>query len=119
MVKSKQTSFLEVATKPVTETLEVAGFKVEVRGLSIEKLETLRKNKDGKSRDPLDVTIDLIVECCFDASSGQPLISPDQKESIKKLNPQIWRTLNDAIARVNGFVSGNSKATDTEDSSSE
>lgn len=119
MGKLERLGFLDAATKPVTETLELAGFTVEVRGLSIGELERFRRTVDGKPRDPMDVTTDLILECCFDAISNTPLIPESERERIVKLNPKIWKELSEAIARVNGFVSGNSKATDTEDSSSD
>lgn len=119
MAKLEQLGFLDAATKPVTELLQVAGFQVEVRGLTIGELEKFRKPVDGKMRDPLEITVDLIIACCYDPISNSPLIPADDRDRVTKINPQIWKQLNEAIARVNGFVSGNLKATDIEDSSSD
>jgi len=116
----KKNDFLDVICQPVKETINVSGIDVEVRGLAIGELEALRKpDASGKQREPLDITMDLIADCCFNPKTGEPLIPQERKSEIKNMNPQTFKLLNEAISRVNGFARGNSKATDTEDSSSD
>jgi hypothetical protein len=119
MAKKVIDDFLSAASTPVTEVIELAGFRVEVRGLTIGELEQARKPLVDKQKDPLEITADLIADCCYNADTGESLIPEDRRSEILKMNPQMFKKLNEAISRVNGFSAGNSKATDTEDSSSE
>jgi hypothetical protein len=106
--------FLKAAKQVAVEHIEVAGTKVEVRGLSMKELASLSK---GKDKDPEGLTADLIVACCF--HNGKPLIPEDRKAELGDISPSAFKALSEAVARVNGFVSGNSSATDGEDSSSD
>lgn len=99
--------FLKAAKQVETETVVVAGTKIEVRGLSIKELSKLTK---GKEKDPEEVTADLIVACCY--QNGKPLIPEERKGELGDISPTAFKTLSEAVARVNGFVSGNSNATD-------
>jgi len=104
--------FLKAAKQVETETVEVAGTKIEVRGLSIKELSKLSK---GKDKDPEGLTTDLIVACCY--HNGKPLIPEERKGELGDISPAAFKTPSEAVARVNGFVSGNSNATDGGDSS--
>jgi hypothetical protein len=107
--------FLKAAKQTQSEVIDVAGTKVTVKGLSIRELSRISK---GKEKDTEGLTLDLIVACCFDAK-GNPLIPEGRKEELREIAPVPFRDLSEAVARVNGFVSGNSDATDGEDSSSD
>jgi hypothetical protein len=107
--------FLKAAKQVATETIEVAGTKVEVRGLTTRELARIAK---GKDKNPEGLTDDLIVACCFD-KTGKPLIPEDRKGELGEISPVAFKALSEAVARVNGFVSGNSNATDGEGSSSD
>lgn len=106
--------FLKAAKQTASETIEVAGTKVHVRGLSMKELSKLSK---GKEKDPEGLTADLIVACCFD-KEGNPLVPENRKSELGEISPVAFKELSEAVARVNGFVSGNSSATGGEDSSS-
>lgn len=105
--------FLKAAKQSATEIVTVAGCKVTVRGLSIRELTKATK---GKEKDPEALTVDLIAACCFD-DKGKPLIPIERKDEISDMSPVAFKTLAEAVARVNGFAPGNSSATGGEGSS--
>lgn len=107
--------FLKAAKQSVSETIEVAGHKVIVRGLTTGELSAIAK---GREKDHEGLTRDLIVACCFDAA-GKPLVPKERKAELDDIAPAWTRALQEAVARVNGFAPGNSSATDGEGSSSD
>ena len=107
--------FLKAAKQTATETIDVAGNSVEVRGLSYKELIKVSK---GKNKDPEALTEDLIVACCF-YKDGKKLIPEDRRAELGDISPLSFKALSEAAARVNGIIPGNSSATDGGDSSSD
>lgn len=105
--------FLRAAKKTATESINVAGFNVQVKGLSVKELDRLSKGKD-----PDGIAADLIVACCFD-EKGNQLIPNERKGEVGDMSPIVFKELSEAVARVNGFSLGNSSATGGEGSSSD
>ena len=108
--------FLKAAKQTASETITVAGTKIEVRGLTVRELSAISKPNGKAERNPEELSIDLIVACCFTAD-GKPLIPLERKSEVGDISPVIFKALNEAVARVNGFISGNSNATDGDASS--
>lgn len=95
--------FLKAAKQQAIEVIEVAGVKIEVRGLSFGEITKISK---GKESDAEGLTKDLIVACCFD-EKGKPLIPDDRKLELNDISPAAFKALSDAVMRVNGFQAGN------------
>jgi len=108
--------FLKAAKQVAVERIKVAGTDVEVRGLSTREVSEIYKGKD-KDKDPEALTVDLIVACCF--HNGKPLIPLERKAEVLDIAPTAFKVLSESVARVNGFVPGNSNATDGGSSSSD
>lgn len=78
------------------ETIELAGIKVEVSGLSIKELSDLTKaHKDDSDA----IAMDLICACCK-RSDGTAITA----EMVGHLRPEIYKALSEAVSRVNGFI---------------
>lgn len=107
--------FLKAAKQTATETLNVAGHKVIVRGLPMKELFRISK---GKEKDPELLMTDLIAACCYD-TKGNLLIPANRKNELEEINPTVFTALSGAISRVNGLNGGNSNATDGSDSSTD
>lgn len=102
--------FLSRVTQRPSETVEVAGEQIEVRGLSIGEMNRLRhKHKDDE--DALGVAV-LCASCFLD---GKPVFT---EQTIQDVMPEFLSPIGEAISRLNGNKSGNSKATGSDGSSS-
>jgi len=110
--------FLKAAKQNACEIIDIAGIKIEVRGLSVKDLATItRPGKGEAERDPQAMTTDLIAACLF-YPNGARVIPDDRKAELNEISPIHYRALNEAVGRVNGFLPGNFKATDAASSSS-
>jgi hypothetical protein len=90
------------------ETIEIDGVKVTISGLTVSQLDVLTSVK----RSNIDQSIALICACC-DLEGGAQI----DLEKAKKFRADVFKTLSDAVARVNGLVpQGNLSATAGEDS---
>ena len=91
-----------------TETVDVGGVKVDVRGLTYGEITALAKQYE---KDTVGFSRALICACCTRRDGGQ--ITP---ESLGKFRASIVTALDAAVGRVNGASSGNSSATGADDS---
>lgn len=89
--------------KVAVETIEIDGVEVVVTGLSIGELNALSKEK----KSDIEASLDLVCACC-ERRDGVKLTH----QNAMSFRPDVIKQLNDAVARVNGFKPGNSKATD-------
>jgi hypothetical protein len=112
--------FLAKARQRPTESLELLGYNIEVRGLSMREIVEITKVPKGTpAKDNLTLTCELIARCCYDKKTNKPLIGPEQIGEIPDaLGPALYNELSDVLNRVNGTPSGNSRATGGDDSSS-
>lgn len=103
--------FLSKAVARNSETIELLGEQVEIRGLSIgELVEVTRPKKGEEAKDNVTLSCELISRCCY-RPDGKQLIPEDKIPELRKFQPAVFNALNDAVTRVNGTIAGNSKAT--------
>lgn len=93
-----------------TETVEVGGVKVEVRGLTYDEVTSLAKEYEKDNR---AFSRALICKCCTRSDGIE--ITPD---ILGKFRANIISELDAAVARVNSPPAGNSKATGADNLSS-